>query len=273
MKRKRAGAIKNGRDTSNRETKMGMLDGMVTIVTGGAQGIGAAYAKGYAAEGAKVCVTDVLDTAPIVEEISASGAEIIGVSCDQTDDAQNAAMVGQVMDRWGRIDALMNNAALFGALNHAPFEEIDNDEFDAALRVNVRGVWQATKAVTPIMRKQHYGKIINIASGTTFKGTPGQLHYVTTKGAIIAMTRVLAKECGGDNICVNAIAPGLTASEAVTGNENFLDEHIDANVAGRCIKRVEEPEDLIGAAVYLASHDSDFVTGQVLCVDGGSVAH
>jgi len=195
---------------------MGMLDGMTTIVTGGAQGIGAAYARGYAAEGAKVCLTDVLDPAPVADEINANGGEAMALISDQTDEAANTAMVEAVLERWGRIDGLMNNAALFGALNHSKFEDIDIDEFDAALRVNIRGVWQITKAVTPVMRKQKYGKIVNIASGTTFKGTPGQLHYVTTKGAIIAMTRVMAWECGEDNICVNAIAPGLTASEAVT---------------------------------------------------------
>jgi NAD(P)-dependent dehydrogenase (short-subunit alcohol dehydrogenase family) len=252
---------------------MGQLDSRVIIVTGGAQGIGAAYAKGYASEGAKVCVTDVLDTAPIVQEIRKSGAEIIGITCDQTDDAQNEAMVDQVLEKWGKIDVLMNNAALFGVLNHSRFEEIQLDEFDAALRVNVRGVWQATKAVTPSMRERRYGKIINIASGTVFKGSPWHMHYVVTKGAIVAMTRVMAKECGDDNICVNAIAPGLTASEAVTENSNFSDDDLNKNMETRCIQRWETPEDLIGAAVFLASSDSDFVTGQVLCVDGGSVAH
>ena len=252
---------------------MGMLDGMVVIVTGGAQGIGAAYARGYAAEGAKVCVTDILDPSPVVAELQASGAEAMGLTSDQTDEDQNAAMVAAVMDKWGRIDGLMNNAALFGVMSHAPFEDIAIDEFDAAMRVNIRGVWQVTKAVTPIMRQQNYGKIVNISSGTVFKGSPRQLQYVVTKGAIVAMTRVMANECGKDNICVNAIAPGLTASEAVTENEFFEGRHIDSNIASRCIKRSEEPEDLVGTAIYLISHDSDFVTGQVLCVDGGSVAH
>ncbi|MBT5049754.1 MAG: SDR family oxidoreductase [Rhodospirillaceae bacterium] len=252
---------------------MGMLDGLVTIVTGGAQGIGAAYAKTYVAEGAKVVVTDVLDPEPLVAELKSAGGDAIGVVSDVTDEAQNAALVAQVTETYGRIDVLMNNAALFGGLKRQRFETIDLDEFDAVLRVNIRGVWQMTKAVTPVMRKQGYGKIINIASGTVFKGTPLQLDYVTSKGGVIAMTRVLARELGEDNICVNAIAPGLTESEAVTEGGQFSAEHFAANIGSRAIKRPEVPEDLVGAAVFLASSDSDFITGQVLCIDGGSVTH
>ena len=252
---------------------MGFLDGTTVIVTGAAQGIGAAYATGLAAEGANVVVSDVLDPEPLVAEIRASGGQATGIVADVTDDAQIAALVKGTLDAYGRIDGLINNAALFGKLKRRRFEEIDIDEFDAVMRVNIRGVWQVTRAVVPVMRKQQYGKIVNITSGTVFKGTPMQLHYVTSKGAIIALTRAVAREVGDDNICVNAIAPGLTASEAVLTGGQFEDVHIDANIAGRCIKRVEEPEDLIGTAVFLVSHDSDFITGQTLCVDGGSVAH
>ena len=252
---------------------MGSLDGFVTIVTGGAQGIGAAYARGYAAEGAKVVVSDILDTDPIVAELRDSGGEAIGVRSDVTDDVQNQSLVATTLETYGKIDVLMNNAALFGGLKRQGFETIELDVFDAVLRINVRGVWQMTKAVSPVMRKQQYGKIINIASGTVYKGTPLQLEYVTSKGAVVAMTRVLARELGGDNICVNAIAPGLTDSEAVVEGGQFSEEHYTANVGSRCIKRHEFPEDLVGTAVFLASHDSDFITGQVLVVDGGSVTH
>ena len=252
---------------------MGMLDGLVTIVTGGAQGIGAAYARTYAEEGARVVVTDVLDPGPLVEELKSAGGEAMGVVSDVTDEDQNTSLVAKVQESYGRIDVLMNNAALFGGLKRQRFETVDIDEFDAVMRVNIRGVWQMTKAVTPVMREQKYGKIINIASGTVFKGTPLQIHYVTSKGGIVAMTRVLARELGEDNICVNAIAPGLTDSEAVTEGGQFSEEHYAANVGSRAIKRREYPEDLVGTAVFLASSDSDFITGQVLCVDGGSVTH
>lgn len=252
---------------------MGSLDGFVTIVTGGAQGIGAAYARGYAAEGAKVVVADILDPEPIVAELKSAGATAIGLKCDVTDDAQIQSLLATTLESYGKIDVLMNNAALFGGLKRQRFEEIEQDVFDAVLRINIRGVWQMTKAVVPVMRKQQYGKIINIASGTVFKGTPMQLHYVTSKGAIIAMTRAVAREVGEDKICVNAIAPGLTETEAVLEGGEFSEEHFSANIGGRCIKRAETPEDLVGTAVFLASHDSDFITGQVLCVDGGSVTH
>ena len=252
---------------------MGSLDGAVTIVTGGAQGIGAAYARGYAAEGAKIVVTDVLDPEPIVAELKNAGADAIGLKSDITDDAQIQSLVATTLETYGKIDVLMNNAALFGQIKRQRFEGIDQDEFDAVLRVNIRGVWQMAKAVVPVMRKQQYGKIINITSGTVFKGMPMQLHYVTSKGAIVALTRALAREVGEDNICVNAIAPGLTESEAVLESGQFSDEDFSANVGSRCIKRGETAEDLVGTAIFLASHDSDFITGQVLCVDGGSVMH
>ena len=252
---------------------MGMLDETTVIVTGAAQGIGAAYARGLANEGANVVVNDVLDPAPLVDEIKSAGGKAMGIVADVTDDTQIADMVSQTVQEYGRIDGLINNAALFGKLARRRFEEIDMEEFDAVLRVNIRGVWQVSRAVVPVMRKQEYGKIVNIASGTVFKGTPMQLHYITSKGAIVALSRAMAREVGEDNICINAIAPGLTKSEAVVTEGEFTDDLLDANIATRCIKRAEEPEDLVGTAVFLLSKDSDFITGQVLCVDGGSVTH
>jgi NAD(P)-dependent dehydrogenase (short-subunit alcohol dehydrogenase family) len=251
---------------------MGVLDGRVVIVTGAAQGIGAAYARGMAAEGALVVVNDVINPEPVAADIRKAGGQAVAATADVTDDIQIAGMVKAARDAFGgRIDALVNNAALFGKLKRRRFEDIDALEFDAVLRVNIRGVWQMTRAVVPIMRGQKYGKIVNIASGTVFKGSPMQLHYVTSKGAIIAMSRALAREVGDDNICVNSIAPGLTESEAVLSEGQFGDEHFRANIASRCIRRAETPDDLVGAAVFLASADSDFMTGQVICVDGGSV--
>ena len=252
---------------------MGQLDKRTIIVTGAAQGIGAAYARGLVAEGANVVINDVLDPAALVDELADAGGEVMGIIADVTDDTQIADMVSQTVEKYGRIDGLINNAALFGKIARRRFEKIDIDEFDAVMRVNIRGVWQVSRAVVAIMRKQGYGKIINIASGTVFKGTPMQLHYVTSKGAIIALSRAMAREVGEDNICINAIAPGLTQSEAVLNEGQFSEEHFDANIGSRCIKRAEEPEDLVGTAIFLLSKDSDFLTGQVLCVDGGSVTH
>ncbi len=252
---------------------MGQLIKRTVIVTGAAQGIGAAYARGLVAEGANVVINDVIDPDPLVNELTVAGGDVIGITADVTDDDQIASMVAKTVEKYGRIDGLINNAALFGKIARRRFEEIDIEEFDAVMRVNIRGVWQVSRAVINIMRNQKYGKVVNIASGTVFKGTPMQLHYVTSKGAIIALSRAMAREVGEDNICINTIAPGLTQSEAVLNEGQFSDEHFDANIGSRCIKRAEEPEDLIGTAVFLLSPDSDFVTGQVLCVDGGSVTH
>jgi NAD(P)-dependent dehydrogenase (short-subunit alcohol dehydrogenase family) len=166
----------------------------------------------------------------------------------------------------------VTNAALFGDLAQKSFLDIDEDEWDRVMKVNLRGVFQCVKAVAPGMKKRKYGKIINIASGTVFKGTPNLLHYVTSKGGIVAMTRVLARELGDDNICVNAIAPGLTMSEKVVGGMYDADM-IRANYQTRAFKREEVPEDLIGALLFLASADSDFMTGQTMVVDGGSALH
>ena len=252
---------------------MGMLDGQVVIVTGAAQGIGAAYARGCAAEGAQVVVTDVQDPDPVVDEITASGGEALGVVADVTDQDSVDALVRTTIGKWGKIDVLVNNAALFGALTMKRFETIDEDEWDAVMRVNIRGVWQCSKAVVAEMRKKKYGKIINIASGTCFKGTPMMLHYVCSKGAVVAMSRAMAREVGEDNICVNTLAPGLTMSSAVADADQWTEDMIAANAATRCIQREEMPDDLVGTVIFLASHDSDFITGQVLAVDGGSIAH
>ena len=252
---------------------MGQLDGKVAIVTGAAQGIGAHYALGLAEQGAKVVIADILDTAASAAAVTAAGGEAMGVHCDVTDDPSVQSMVDGIMEKWGRIDILVNNAALFGTLPTGPFEDISSDAWDAVMRVNVRGVWQCCKAVVPVMRVQKYGKIINVASGTVFKGIPDLLHYVSSKGAIIALTRALAREVGDDNICINAVAPGLTESENVAGNASYDGLPRDMNVASRCFKREELPEDIVGPVLFLASPASDFMTGQTMAVDGGSAMH
>jgi len=251
---------------------MTKLNDKVAIVTGAAQGIGATYAKALAAEGAKVVLTDVLDCAPAAAEIAAEyqGAETLVLATDVSDEKATQAMIDQTVERFDRVDILVNNAAIFGTLVPGSFEDINVDEWDKLMAVNVKGPWLCTKAAAPVMRQQGYGKIINIASGTLFKGAPNLLHYVSSKGAILAMTRSMSRELGNDNICVNTLAPGLTMSENVLNSEKHM-AYRDANTASRALKRYQTPDDLIGALVFLASADSDFMTGQCLVVDGGSV--
>ncbi|MGK6315746.1 SDR family NAD(P)-dependent oxidoreductase [Neorhizobium sp. DT-125] len=250
---------------------MGRLSGRTVIVTGGARGIGASYAKAVAAEGANVAVCDILDPGEIVSEI---GAHAWGGVCDVADAASVRAFVTGVLDRFGRIDGLVNNAALFASLGkNKPFDQIDSEEFDRVMQINVRGVFECCKAVMPTMREQSYGKIVNISSGTFFKGTPGKAHYVASKGAVIALTRVIARETGRDGVRVNCVAPGFTLSEGVLEWGEEVAAHSAPSIASRCIARDQQPEDLNGAVVFLLSAESDFISGQTLAVDGGSVIH
>jgi NAD(P)-dependent dehydrogenase (short-subunit alcohol dehydrogenase family) len=254
---------------------MSKLDGRVAIVTGAAQGIGAAYAKAFAAEGAKVVITDIDDCEPVARDIRTSyqGAEVLALRTDVSSEKACEEMVAKTVERFGRLDILVPNAAMFGKLGYKGFEDIPVAEFDAVMAVNIKGPWLCIKAATPQMKKQGYGKIINIASGTIFKGSPNLLHYVSSKGAILAMTRSLARELGDHGIRVNSLAPGLTMSEAVIAlDEDHHEQHVKT-VNSRAIKREQTPDDLVGAMIFLASADSDFMTGQCMVVDGGSVNH
>ena len=251
------------------------MEGRVAIVTGAAHGMGRVYAHRLANEGAKVVIAD-LDTAGAIEvadEIEADGGTALGVYCDVSDEEAIAAAVGATVEAYGKIDILINNAGMFSVvpMSRVGFEEISRDEWTKMMDVNVAGTWLACKAVVPEMRKNGYGKIINISSGVVFKGVPLRVHYVASKAAIIGFTRTLARELGADNITVNCIAPGGTLSE-----ENPTRETLEARqkkTGDRAIKRVQVPEDLAGAIAFFASTDSDFITGQTLVVDGGSAMH
>ena len=251
----------------------GRLNSRVAIVTGAAQGIGAQYAKALAAEGAAVVVGDLLDAKPVARSITESGGTAIAVRVDVTDAKSVKQMVAETVAQFGKLDILVNNAAIFTQLTLKPFEQIDSVEWDKVMAVNVRGTFECVKAAAPEMRKGKYGKIVNISSGTAFKGAQLLLHYVSSKAAIIGMTRSLARELGDDGIRVNTLAPGLVMSEGVLANSDFLGTRAKNNIAGRAIKRDTKPEDMCGTLIYLCSQESDFVTGQVIIVDGGSAMH
>jgi len=246
------------------------LEGKVVIVTGGAAGIGLAYARRFLAEGARVVVSDVVDPGPAAATLGAPD-RVLAQRADVSDASAMRALARDTMTRFHRIDVLVNNAAVFATLTPRPFEEIPDAEWDRVMAVNVRGVWNAVRAVTPIMRTQGGGRIVNVASAIVAKGTAMLLHYVTSKGAVVAMTRALARELGDSGITVNAVAPGLILSDTVRANPAITDFQADAVMRARSLKRDAFPEDVEGAVVFLASDDSAFMSGQTLIVDGGSV--
>ena len=247
------------------------LKNKVAIVTGGARGIGAAFCEGLAEAGAKVVVSDVLDGNRVAQRISEAQRPAIFVRADVTSKNSVESLVADAVKEFGTVDILVNNAGLFADLSAKPFLDIDEDEWDRVMKVNVRGTFQCAKAVAPIMMQNKKGRIVNIASGTAFKGTPNLLHYVTSKGAVVSMTRSLARELGPHNVCVNAIAPGLTMSEKVKVNPEWTGKASAAGIAARAIQREQLPADLLSTLIYLCSDDSNFVTGQTISVDGGAL--
>lgn len=245
------------------------VEGRVCIVTGAAQGIGATYAKSLAGEGAKVVVSDIDDATAVADEIRASGGDALALRSDVADWDSCQEMVAKTVEAFGRLDVLINNAAIFGKLERASIDEISPELFERVMKVNVGGTFLCTKAAVPVMREQRYGKIVNISTSRIFAGLPFYLHYDASKGAVFGMTRAMAKELGDDGIRVNAIAPGSTMSENVKARTDWRDGGPAAKLAGRSLKRLQEPDDLIGACIFFASAESDFVTGQTLVIDGG----
>lgn len=248
---------------------MGRIEGKVAVITDAAQGIGALMAKAMSDEGATVLVTDVQDTDKAVQAITDAGGKAEGMKVDVTNNDDLKVLVEKA-NAMGGLDIMVNNASIFATLKPKPFFEIDDDEFDLIMKVNARGVHQVMRAIVPTMFKAGGGKVVNIASGTFYYGPPGLSHYTASKGAVIALTRCHGRELGDKNIQVNAITPGLTESEGLAANSGF-DMARGPTVASRSIKREMLPEDLLGSLLYLASSDSNFVTGQTLNVDGGKV--
>src|SRR5215468_8584157 len=253
---------------------MARLSGRAAIVTGGAKGIGRHYSRALVAEGARVMIADIADGKELAQEIAAEhGANSVASAiADVSDETSVKALVAAAVERFGKIDVLVNNAALFAPLQETKCTEIDGQLWDKVMAVNLRGPFLMVKHVAPVMQAQRYGKIINIGSGTAYRGIPWMLHYVTSKGGIMAFTRALSRELGEHGIRVNTLAPGFTMSETVMAeNPGHVETARARAVASRALKRDEEPQDLLGALVFLASADSDFVTGQTIAVDGGNV--
>jgi 3-oxoacyl-[acyl-carrier protein] reductase len=247
----------------------------VAIITGAAHGIGKAYARKFAEEGAHVVIAD----------IDAEGGEAVAKAlidsrlsawARATDVRSLPSVEGLVRDtvkKFGRIDVLLNNAAIYVTqkLWKGLIEELALEEWDRVIEVNLKGVFLCCKAAIPVMKQQRSGKIINIASGTFFSGSGNMPHYTTAKGGVVALTRVMARQLGEWNINVNCMTPGSTMSEESVSDEIL--KRREGSMGKRCFKRIETPADIVGTALFLASSDSDFMTGQLLVVEGGGVMH
>jgi NAD(P)-dependent dehydrogenase (short-subunit alcohol dehydrogenase family) len=248
---------------------MGRLDGKVAVVTGAAQGIGKALADGLAAEGARLVVADLRGA----EEAAAAYSDGVGLTVDVADEDAVRRMVDEILERCGSLDVLVNNAGLYASLEMRPFTEIPLDEWRLVMDVNVASMFLTCRAAVPAMSERGGGAIVNISSGTPFRGVPFLLHYVTSKGAIVALTRALAKELGSAGIRVNCVAPGFTMSDGVKEHPEVIEKLRDVSVAARTIQRDQVPEDVVGAVVYLAGPAASFVTGQTIVIDGGQYFH
>ncbi len=252
---------------------MNQFDEKVVIITGGAQGIGLAYARAFASAGAKVVIADLVATESVVAELQTVNSSVTGFQLDVTNTAETQACANFASETFGRLDILVNNAAFYGGLTLAPFEEIHESDWDRSMNVNVKGVWLMSRAVTPVMRRQQSGRIVNIASNVVFMGKPNFLHYVTSKGAVWALTNAMSRELAGTGITVNCVAPGYTTTPATRnmGSAEEVAELEQQILQAQSVKRLLTAEDLVGAVLYLASDEASMVTGQTLIVDGGVI--
>jgi 3-oxoacyl-[acyl-carrier protein] reductase len=237
------------------------------IVTGAAGGLGRVYALALAAEGYQTVVADIADPATVVEEIEAAGGTALGVTVDVSDLGSTEAMAQAALERFGRIDVLVNNAAYYTAIEKKPFDRLTVAEWDRVFEVNVRGTWLCCRAVAPAMKAQRSGKIVNVSSMTVPSGIPYFLHYVSSKSAIVGLTRALARELGEWDVCVNTVSPDYIAFDR--DYDNRQPEMAGMIAQQRAFKREQQPGDMVGTILYLAGHGSDFVTGQNLYVNGG----
>lgn len=245
------------------------LKDKVAMVTGAARGLGRTFAAALAGEGAKIVALDICDTEETAGAISTAGGTVQCIRADvtQEDDCRRAAR--EAADAFGRIDILVNNAAIIYGIKRKPFNEIDPAEWDRVMTVNVKGAWLCTRAVFPYMQRQGKGKIVNLSSETYFTGSHGFVHYVASKAGVVGLTRAMAVELGPHNITINALAPGFTDSESSRSIADVSKYDVSRTPMGR----LQQPDDLIGALLFLSSDDSDFVTGQTLLVDGGRIMH
>jgi NAD(P)-dependent dehydrogenase (short-subunit alcohol dehydrogenase family) len=245
------------------------LEGKVAIVTGAAQGIGRAIADGLAAQGARIVVADLRGA----EEAASAYEGGVGLTVNVAEEDAVERMAAQTAERCGGIDILVNNAGLYASLAMRPFDQIPLDEWRQVMDVNVASMFLTCRAVVPRMRERGGGRIVNISSGTPFRGVPFLLHYVTSKGAIVALTRALAKELGSDEILVNCVAPGFTMSAGVEEHPEVVEALKDVSVSARTLKRDQVPEDVVGATVFLCGPGAGFITGQTMVIDGGQYFH
>lgn len=244
------------------------LAGQVAVITGAAGGLGRAFALAFAAAGASVVAADRNEAGAVAVagEVAERGGRAVAVAVDVTRGPSADAMAERAIAWGGGVDILVNNAAIYAGLERRPFWELDEAEWDQVLAVNLKGAWLCAKAVFPAMRRRGRGKIVNVASATVFSGSPLWAHYVASKGALIALTRSMAREAGDHGVTVNALAPGFTLTDASLG---LMEDAASYGVSRGAIKRAAYPDDMAGAALFLASPASDFITGQTLIVDGG----